>query len=198
MVALALCSTGCGAEPAPPGALPAGRVAGTRAFPAPDFALSDQHGRTFRLSEQRGRPVLLFFGYAYCPDVCPAVLSTWAAVQSQLGDRSEEVTFAFVTVDPERDTPERLAAHLAVFGSSLRGLGGTPEELEPVYAAYGIAHEKTAIAPGSEGYVVDHTSHMFLVDQEGAIVRTFGFQARAQDITRRLQRLLRRGEEAQE
>ena len=105
---------------------------------APDFALTDQHGQPFRLSEQRGNVVILFFGYASCPDVCPTTLGMWRRVQTELGDDAQRVRFVFVTVDPERDTQERLREHLTIFSPDFIGLTGTPADLEPVYQAYGV------------------------------------------------------------
>ncbi len=82
--------------------------------PREDFTLTDQYGEPYRLADQRGKIVLLFFGYAHCPDVCPVTLSNWARVEEALAAETD-VEFVFVTVDPERDTVERLREHLEIF-----------------------------------------------------------------------------------
>jgi len=194
--AFALLLAGCGQEPDEPGSS-AGSTAAAWNAPAPDFTLTDQRGRPFRLSDERGRPVMLFFGYAHCPDVCPTALSTWTRVEERLGERAAEVTFALVTVDPERDTAERMARHLAVFSPRFRGLRGTEEELEPVWAAYGIAHEKIPLPGGGGGYVVDHSSSMFLIGPDGRLERTFDFRTQPGSIALALKDLFTQEQETE-
>ena len=86
--------------------------------------------------------MLFSFGYTFCPDVCPVTLSTWSKVRGSLGDNAGQVTFVFVTVDPERDSAERLRRQMEIFDSSFVALGGQLEELESVYEAYGIYRNK--------------------------------------------------------
>lgn len=155
------------------------------------FTLTDQHGRRFRLKDQRGRPVLLFFGYTHCPDVCPMALSSWAKIENLLGVRATEVSFAFITVDPERDTPQRLAKHMAIFSPRFLGLSGTSEELGTVFEAYGIDAEKVPVAAGALGYLVDHSTQMFLIDQDGALRNQYDYRTLPDTIASRLERLLR-------
>lgn len=157
---------------------------------AEDFVLSDQHGNPFRLSEHRGKVILLFFGYAMCPDVCPVTLSTWAKVREQLSDRADDVEFVFVTVDPERDTLERLAEHLAVFDESFIGLGGSTEDLDSVYEAYEVYRNKVSFSTSAVGYVMDHTSNMFVIDREGRLRLSFPFDSRADDVITDIRQLL--------
>jgi protein SCO1/2 len=149
---------------------------------AADFTLTDQHGLPFRLSDQRERVVLIFFGFVQCPDVCPATLSTWAKVAKRLGDDRDEVRFVHVTVDPERDTPARLGKHLSIFGSDFIGLTGTTEELEAVYGAYGITHRKVRFFDSAGGYLVEHTSQTFLVDPQGILRLQYNFDTRSDDV----------------
>jgi protein SCO1/2 len=158
---------------------------------APDFVLTDQHGESFRLSEQRGRVVVLFFGYASCPDVCPTTLGVWKRVYVELGADAEKVRFVFVTVDPERDTQERLREHLALFSPDFVGLTGTLEELESVYQAYGVYREKEAL-PGSElGYQVTHTASAYVIDPDGYWRLRHLFGTPAEDIVHDIRRLLK-------
>jgi len=135
--------------------------------PAPDFALLDQHGQLFQMSGQRGQVVVLFFGYSACPDVCPTTLGTWLRVYDELGRDAKRVRFVFVTVDPERDTPERLREHLALFSSEFTGLTGTVEELDAVYKLYGVYREKEELPDSELGYQVTHTSSAYVIDAEG-------------------------------
>ncbi|MDZ7269445.1 MAG: SCO family protein [candidate division KSB1 bacterium] len=137
------------------------------ATPISDFVLQDQHGRPFKLSEQRGRVVVFFFGYTFCPDVCPLTLSTWKRVHDALQADTARVRFVYVTVDPERDTPEKLKTHLAIFHPGFTGLTGSPEALREVYADFGVYAEKVNIAAGASGYLVNHSTRMFVVDPRG-------------------------------
>lgn len=159
--------------------------------PAPEFALTDQHGEFFRLSEQRGQVVLLFFGYASCPDVCPTTLSTWRRVIEELGADADQVRFVFVTVDPERDTRERLREHLALFSPDIVGLTGTLEELEPVYQAYGVYREKETLPDSELGYQVTHTASAYVIDSDGHWRLRHLFGTPAEDIVHDIRQLLK-------
>jgi len=96
---------------------------------APDFTLSDQNGRQFTLSHYRGRPVVLFFGYTHCPDVCPTILANLKRARDVLGGKAHDVVVALVTVDPERDTSAELRQFVTVFDPSFLGLRGTRKQL---------------------------------------------------------------------
>lgn len=155
-----------------------------------DFTLTDQYGRPFRLGDQRGKVVLLFFGYASCPDVCPTTLGDWKQVYARLGDDARRVRFVFITVDPERDTPERLQQHLALFNSDFIGLTGTPEELEPVYEAYGVYYEKVDAPQSALGYLVNHTSSDFVIDPQGYWRLRHSFGTPVDDVVHDVRELL--------
>ena len=142
--------------------------ASERARPA-DFTLTDQHGRPFRLSQYRGRVVVLFFGYAHCPDVCPTTLANLAHARSALGDAGRNVTVAFVTVDPQRDTPAVLRSFVALFDRSFVGLTGTPAQLAPVYRAYHVAHRIVPAPASAAGYDVSHTSLVYFIGRDGRL-----------------------------
>lgn len=160
-------------------------------IPAPDFTLTDQGGQPFRLGDQRGKVVLLFFGYTNCPDVCPTTLATWKRVYDALGDDADRVRFVFITVDPERDTPERLREHLAIFNPNFVGLTGTLDELAPVYGAYGIFREKDAATESALGYLVSHTASVAVIDRDGQRRLSFSFGTPAEDIVHDLHQLWR-------
>lgn len=157
----------------------------------PDFALTDQHGLPFRLSEQQGQVVLLFFGYTQCPDVCPTTLATWRRVHEALGEDAGQVRFVFVTVDPDRDTPERLGAHVNAFNPDFIGLSGSAEELQAVYDIFGVFYEKDTSSGSAAGYLVNHTATTFVVDPQGQwrLRETFGTEV--DDIVYDIQQLLK-------
>jgi protein SCO1/2 len=158
--------------------------------PAPDVELVDQHGAAFRLAEQRGKVVVVFFGYAHCPDVCPVTLSTWARALPLLGRRADSVAFAFVTVDPERDDAARLDAHVRNFDETIRGLSGSATQLESAYKGFGVWHQKHALDGSATGYVVDHSTRMYLIDPDGNLRGTLGFDAPVEDLVHDIEFLL--------
>lgn len=141
---------------------------------APEIQLTDESGNTFLLSERQGQVVLLFFGYTYCPDVCPGTLKDIEAVFGQLGERAGDVRFVFITVDPARDTPKRLREYLAGFHPAFTGLTGTAAELELVYRDYSV-QVTLGPAAGVGGYDVEHTSRIFVIDRLGRLVETFPY-----------------------
>ncbi|MBE0411434.1 MAG: SCO family protein [Anaerolineales bacterium] len=139
-----------------------------------DFALIDQHGQRFSLRDQTDKIVLIFFGYTHCPDICPVTLSDFRDIKSKLGDLDDQVEFVFITVDPERDTPEQIYTYLQIFENGILGLSGERYELEKVWESFFVYQEK--VDAGSEaGYLVDHTSRVYLVDKQGELRLTFHF-----------------------
>jgi protein SCO1/2 len=156
----------------------------------PDFVLTDQHGQQFHLSDQRGSVVLLFFGYTQCPDVCPTTLATWRKVHQALGSDAEHVRFVFVTVDPERDTAERLGLHVNAFNPDFVGLTGSQAELEAVYDIFDVYYEKDTSSGSALGYLVNHTATTFVIDTDGQwrLRETYGTPV--EDIVHDVQQLL--------
>lgn len=137
------------------------------AKPATDFRLTDQNGHPFDLADQKGRAVILFFGYTHCPDVCPATMAQLSRVYHSLtAAQRERVRVAFVTVDPQRDDPATLKRYIGLFDPSFVGLTGTPAQLAPVYAAYHVWHQKLAGSKAS-GYLISHGSSVYLIDPSG-------------------------------
>ena len=174
--ALVLCAllAACGATPEPEptaeAALPAD-VPPLRDFGGigGDFALTDQRGAPFALRSLRGRAAMLFFGYTYCPDICPVTLSKMGRVYQLLGERESELATLFVTVDPERDTAEKLSEYLDYFAIDAIGLGGSKEQIDEVIGQYGghysLAREEGQVAD----YLVDHSTYTYLIDQQGRV-----------------------------
>jgi protein SCO1/2 len=159
--------------------------------PAPEIALTRSDGSSFRLSETRGRVVLLFFGYTSCPDVCPTTLAELNQALKDLGESGAgQVQVLFVTVDPERDTPERVQDYADNFNKSFIGLGGSQTELEKVWSDYGVYRE---IEQGTSaaGYSVNHTARVTLIDRQGNMRVSFGFGAPVADIVHDLKLVLK-------
>lgn len=159
--------------------------------PITDFTLQDHNGQPFKLSEHRGKVLLFFFGYTFCPDVCPLTLSTWKRVYDALQADAPNVQFVYVTVDPERDTPEKLKTHLAVFSADFIGLTGSPEALKEVYADFGVYIEKVNIAASATGYLMNHSTRMFVVDQNGVLRLLIDHDARIEDVVHDIRLLLK-------
>jgi protein SCO1/2 len=139
-----------------------------------EFVTIDQDGKPFGLDELRGKWSFLFFGYTHCPDVCPMTMAVLGQVQDELhkdpdGDLPRAV---LVTIDPERDTPQQLAAYVKHFGADVIGLGGSIENVQTLAAQIGVAFYKTDAAADG-GYLMDHSAGVFLIDPQGRMVGVF-------------------------
>ncbi len=158
---------------------------------APQFELWDVNGQRFQLSELGGQVVIMFFGYTSCPDVCPVTLTDFLRIRSKLGNQAEKVSFVFVTVDPERDTPERMKKYLTNFDPAIIGLTGERTELESVWSSYGVYEAKED--GGSEGnYLVDHSSRIYVIDSDGNLRLTYLFGTENQVIIEDVRHLISR------
>lgn len=156
---------------------------------APQFELTDMDGQPFQLSDLDDQVVVMFFGYTGCPDVCPVTLTEFLQIRSKLGEAAEDVSFVFVTVDPERDTPERMRKYLTNFDPEIIGLTGERGELEPVWADYGVYQAKAE--GGSESnYLVDHSSRVYVIDADGNLRLTYLFGTENQLITEDVRHLV--------
>lgn len=131
-----------------------------------DFALVDQHGARFELQSLRGQAAMLFFGYTYCPDICPVTLSKMGRVYQLLEEHQQELTTLFVTVDPQRDTQEKLAEYLDYFAIDAIGLRGDKEEIDRVVRQYGAHY---SLGEEQEAYLVDHSTYTYLIDPQGKV-----------------------------
>lgn len=142
---------------------------------AAPIELTDQFGNGFSLSDLEGEVALIYFGYTTCPDLCPTTLSDFSYVKDQLGDDAERVKFLFVTVDPERDTADRINQYLAFFDPEFVGLYGSETEIESVKSAYGVVSEKVEYPDSATGYLVDHTSLVYVIDTDGNLRLTYPY-----------------------
>jgi protein SCO1/2 len=131
--------------------------------------LTDPSGQRRTLAEFRGQVVVLFFGFAQCPDVCPTAMLELAEVKQQLGADGERVQGIFVTVDPERDTPEVLQAYVSQFNPSFVALRGTLEETEAVARHFKVYYRKVMSRAGDGSYTMDHTAGHYVFDTQGRI-----------------------------
>ncbi len=155
------------------------------AKPAPPLELTDQDGRPFSLADDLGRPVIVFFGYTHCPDVCPATIGTLNEALTKTGPG---VRVVFVSVDPERDTVAAMKAYLKYLPGVYTGLTGTPAEVRASADAWHVQYAKQMSTTGA--YAMAHTADVFLVDAQGRIRTTFPFGTRAQPIAEALTGLL--------
>jgi protein SCO1 len=157
---------------------------------AAEIELTKSNGETFRLSEQKGKIVLLFFGYTSCPDVCPTTLAELNQVMAKLGDKTEQVQVVFVSVDPERDTPEKIQEYVAHFNEDFIGLSGNPDELQIIWDNYGVFRERVE-SESAFGYIINHTARTYLIDQNGNLRLSYGFQTPVEDMVKDLEILLK-------
>ncbi len=158
-----LCLAACG-EPKLPSPFHAAEVGAK--YTGADFKLTDQTGKVRTLSDFRGKVVALFFGYMHCPDVCPTTMADMAQVMDRLGKDAGRVQVLFVTVDPERDTPELIAQYAPSFHPSFLGLYGSVQQTAQVAKTFNVAYQKQ---PTSTGYNVDHSAGTFLIDAAGRV-----------------------------
>jgi protein SCO1 len=133
-----------------------------------ELSLKDHTGKPRTLADFRGKVVVIFFGYVHCPDVCPTTLAELKSVVEQLGEDGKRIQVLFVTVDPERDTPELLAQYVPAFHPSFLGLYGDPEQTARTAKEFKVYYQKV---PGSrpDNYSVDHTAGSYVFDPSGHI-----------------------------
>ncbi len=136
-----------------------------------NFTLTDHNGKKVSLSDFRGKYLLVFFGYTYCPDVCPTSMFRIKETLEKLGKYKDKVHVLFISVDPERDTPELLKKFISFYdpdGKYMTGLIGSPEEIKKVAKMFKAYYEKVPLKDNPEvGYLVDHTAFIYLIDKNG-------------------------------
>lgn len=157
-----------------------------------DFALTNEHGETVHLRDLQGKWTLLYFGYTFCPDVCPTTLADLKTMKSALGSKADKAQVVFVTLDPERDTPERLNTYLSAFDPGFIGLTGSVADIDAAATEFGIFHQKHA-TEGAAGYLVDHTSTVSLIDPKGYVRMVIPYGVAGADIAADLKWFMRRG-----
>ena len=160
-------------------------IAQTTAAIGGPFELVDQDGRPVSDQDLKGHPFLVFFGFTHCPDVCPTTLFEVSEVLRALGPDADKVNALFVTVDPERDTPDKLKDYLASFDPHLRALTGQSPAIEAIAKAYRVYVKKV---PQENGYTMDHTAIVYLMDKDGRFVAPFSLKRRPEEAAADLRR----------
>jgi protein SCO1/2 len=152
------------------------------------FRLVDQDGKTITDADLKGKWSLVYFGYTHCPDACPTALNDIAIALDELGSKRSAVRPVFITVDPERDTPEVLKAFVTAFDAPILALTGTPEEIAQAAKGYRVYYAKHPEAGGD--YSMDHSSVIYVMDPEGRFTASFTHQSAPEEIAERLKKLL--------
>lgn len=153
------------------------------------FELVDANGRTVTDASFRGKWMLVFFGYMYCPDVCPTTLNTIAEALDQLGPSARDVQPIFISFDPQRDTPGDLAEYTAAFDRRILGLTGSPEQVAAVARAYKVYYKK--VGEGDD-YTMDHSAMIYLIGPRGRYVARFSHHSRPARMAAKLKKILDR------
>ena len=154
---------------------------------ARDFALIDFHGQPRHLTDYRGKVVMLYFGFVQCPDVCPTALTRAAGVMQRLGADATQLQLLFVTVDPERDTPELLRDYLAAFHPSFVALTGSADQIKAAADEFRAFYKKV---PTGSSYTMDHTALSYLFDRQGRVRVALRHEQTVDDYTADVQALL--------
>jgi protein SCO1/2 len=186
--ALVLAAAGC----SPPGSDRSAQEAVPIGGP---FSLIDHTGARVTDQDLRGRPFVVYFGFTFCPDVCPLALNRLALALDELGPDAEQFQTVLVTIDPERDTPEQLALYVGNYGfpKNLIGLTGTPEDIQAVADAYRVHYKKIESPQTTAPYLMEHTSVLYLMDADGRFAGVFTHASTAQEIADGLRRHLAEG-----
>lgn len=153
-------------------------------FPAPPLALADPEGRPWTLADARGSVAAVFFGYTHCPDVCPLTLARLGRYQEARGDAFPPLAVVFVSLDPDRDTPDRLREFVSGLPGRVQGVTAAEAEVREQAGAFGVmvVERPDASLPQGE-YLVDHTARTFILDPEGRVVATLPPMASPEEIS---------------
>lgn len=154
------------------------------------FALIDQTGKTVTDRDFRGKYMLVFFGFTHCPDICPAELQVMAATLEELGDQAKDVVPIFITLDPERDTQEAMAAYVKNFGQRFVGLTGSPEAIAAAAKAYRISYSKFQEDKTKSDYSIDHSALVYLMGKDGEYITHFAYGTPAAKMIETLRRYI--------
>lgn len=161
--------------------------------PASEIELQKADGSTFKLSEQKDKVTLLFFGYTSCPDFCPTTLAEMKQVLDGLGDDADKAQVVYITVDPEKDTSEKMQEYANRFHSSIVGLGGSQEELQTIWTGYGIFRAETDTETAL-GKIIDHTVRLYLIDLDGNLRLSYAYGTPYQDVLHDVQLLIKQAQ----
>jgi protein SCO1/2 len=165
-----------------------GQVAVSPSSVGGPFRLTDQNGRMVTDKDFAGKPYLVFFGFTHCPDICPAALFDMSETLRRLGPDAEKVSAIFISVDPERDTPEKLKEYLQSFHARISALTGPQADIDAVTKAYKAYAKKVPLEGG--GYTMDHSAIVYLMDKQGRFVAPFNLKRPADESAKDLRRYL--------
>jgi cytochrome oxidase Cu insertion factor (SCO1/SenC/PrrC family) len=154
------------------------------------FSLTDHTGKRVTDQDYRGRILVVFFGFTFCPDVCPTGLQVMSAALDKLGPKADQITPVFISIDPERDTPEQMALYVKSFHPRLVGLTGTPEEIEAVAKSYRVYYKRVSDPKSTAGYTMDHSAIIYVMGRDGAFLTHFTYAVSADAMAERLSKLL--------
>jgi protein SCO1/2 len=166
-----------------------GRAPGQALVGGP-FSLIDQNGRRVTDQDYRGKLMLIFFGFTHCPDVCPTSLQLIAGALDKLGAKAQRVVPVFVTVDPERDTPEVMKDYVATFDPRIMGLTGTPDEVQTAVKAYRVYARKVPDESSPGQYTMDHTAILYLMGPDGRFITHFTHGSSVEAMTAAIEKAL--------
>jgi cytochrome oxidase Cu insertion factor (SCO1/SenC/PrrC family) len=155
------------------------------------FTMVNQTGAVVTEKDFAGKYMLVFFGYTYCPDVCPATLQVMANALDQLGDKAKKVAPVFVTIDPARDDVATIKAYVEAIDPRLTGLTGTPEQVAAITAAYKVFYAKVPNEKRPQDYLMDHSSLLFLMGPDGRFLKHFNYTIESAKLTKALDDLVR-------
>jgi protein SCO1 len=164
-----------------------GTALGPAAIGGP-FNLIDENGKPITDQDMKGRPFVVFFGYRHCPDICPTTLFEMSEVMRVLGKEADRVGALFITVDPERDTPEGMKDYLSSFDPHLHGATGDAKAIDAVVKAYRVYAKKVPTDKGD--YSMDHTALVYLMDKQGRFVAPFKLDRKPEEAAADLRRYL--------
>ncbi len=154
-----------------------------------DFSLKDSKNRDVSLSEFKGKLVLLNFGYTSCPDICPTTLGNLRSIYSKLDDDRDDVQVLFISVDPDRDNPDKLEEYVNFFNDDFVGLTGSDEELKEVSDIFNIFYFKEGINTEND-YLMSHPTSIYLIDREGKLILKYPHNTKYDFIVKDIKRLL--------
>ena len=154
------------------------------------FTLTDHTGLKVADKDFRGHYMLVFFGYTYCPDICPTELQVMSAALDNLGAKANDIQPIFITFDPQRDTPEVLKQYVSNFHPRLVGLTGTPEEIAVAAKAYRVFYNKLENTSGPDTYLMDHSTITYLMDKQGKFLKHFSYTTDAAALAQALEKAI--------
>ena len=156
------------------------------------FTMVNQKGETVTDKTYLGKPMLLFFGFTFCPDVCPTELQVMAAALTEMGDKGADIQPIFVTIDPERDTPAVMASYVSNFGDSFVGLTGSAAQIDQMAQTYRVFYAKQENQADPKNYQMDHSSIIYLMGTDGKFLKHFSYSTDAKALADGIKKALNR------